>query len=192
MLLDAHLPVFDFVERHSVRVAASPAASFGAVSRADLGGGPLTRTLFLLRALPGLAVAPRATVGRFLRRGRTVNLASLAGAGFAILGEVPGREVVLGTIGRFWRASGGMRPFAPAEFAGFSEPGWAKGAWNFLVEPGPDGGTTLSTETRVRCTDARSRRTFRRYWLLVRPFSGLIRIEMLRAIRREAERAPRQ
>ncbi len=107
-----------------------------------------------------------------------------------LLGEQPGHEVVLGTIGRFWRPSGGMRPFAAAEFASFREEGWAKGAWNFRVSVAPDGATTLSTETRVRCTDPRSRRTFRRYWRLVRPFSGLIRIEMLRAIRREAERRP--
>jgi hypothetical protein len=81
-----------------------------------------------------------------------------------------------------------MRPFRAADFRTFDEPGWAKAAWNFRVEPAPAGGATLSTETRVRCTDARSRRTFRRYWWIVRPFSGLIRIELLRAIRREAER----
>jgi hypothetical protein len=51
----------------------------------------------------------------------------------------------------------------------------------------PDGATTLSTETRILCTDDRNRRRFRRYWAVVRPFSGLIRIELLRIVRREAE-----
>jgi hypothetical protein len=189
MVLDQLLREADFDERHSVTVAAPPGLTFDAIRRADLGGGPLTRTLLLLRALPGLLVAPRETFRRFLRRGsRRVTVDALASAGFVILAEEPGRELVLGTIGRFWRASGGMRPFVAAEFAGFHEPGWAKAAWNFRVDAAPDGRTTLSTETRVRCTDPRSRRTFRRYWRLVRPFSGLIRIEMLRAIRREAER----
>ena len=191
MLLDDFLPEHDFVERHSVNVSATPAAAFAAIRRADLGRGPLTRTLFLLRAIPGLLVAPRATFRRFLgHRSVAVTLDALASAGFVLLGEQPGHEVVLGTIGRFWRPSGGMRPFEAAEFASFREAGWAKGAWNFRVSVAPDGATTLSTETRVRCTDPRSRRTFRRYWRLVRPFSGLIRIEMLRAIRREAERRP--
>ncbi len=45
---------------------------------------------------------------------------------------------------------------------------------------------TLSTETRVQLTDARSRRSFRRYWLVVRPFSGLVRRAWLRAIARRA------
>ena len=48
-------------------------------------------------------------------------------------------------------------------------------------------GTTLSTETRVLATDEASRRAFRRYWLVIRPFSGLIRRVWLRAIRQRAE-----
>ena len=67
--------------------------------------------------------------------------------------------------------------------------GWAKAAWSFRVDPAPGGGATLSTETRILCTDPGSLRAFRRYWRLVRPFSGVIRIEMLLAIRREAEGA---
>ncbi len=105
-----------------------------------------------------------------------------------ILGEEPGREVVLGTIGRFWRPAACARSLPPSSLA-FAEPGWAKAAWNFRVEPAPDGAATTSTETRVLCTDPVSRRTFRRYWRIVRPFSGLIRIEMLNAIRRELQRS---
>jgi hypothetical protein len=190
MLLDDHLPRFDFVERHATGVGAPPAAAFVAIRNAEL-AGPLARTLFLLRALPGLVLSPRETARRFLgtRRSRALTVDALAAAGFVVLGEDAGRELVLGTIGRFWLASGGMRSFPPGEFASFAEPGWAKAAWNFRVEPAPGGRATLSTETRVLCTDARSRRRFARYWRIVRPFSGLIRLEMLRAIRREAERS---
>lgn len=189
MRLDDQLPRFDFAERHEVGVRAPPAAVFAAVRRADLARGPLTRTLFLLRALPGLVGRPRETARRFLRRGGAARatLDALASAGFVVLAEDPGREIVLGTIGRFWTATGGMRPFEAAEFARFDEPGWAKAAWSFRVEPAAGGTATLSTETRVLCTDPTSRRIFRRYWWVVRPFSGLIRIEMLRAIRRDAE-----
>jgi hypothetical protein len=48
----------------------------------------------------------------------------------------------------------------------------------------------LSTETRVHVADPASRKKFRRYWLVVRPFSGLIRILLLRAARTRAEAAP--
>jgi hypothetical protein len=44
----------------------------------------------------------------------------------------------------------------------------------------------LTTKTRVLLTDDRSRNAFRRYWLLIRPFSGLIRRRWLAAIARRA------
>lgn len=47
-------------------------------------------------------------------------------------------------------------------------------------------GRTLTTETRVRAADLRSRRSFRLYWLVIRPFSGLIRHEWLRAVAKRA------
>lgn len=43
-----------------------------------------------------------------------------------------------------------------------------------------------ATETRVQCLDTASRRSFRRYWRVVGPFSGLIRWVMLRAVREAA------
>ena len=51
-----------------------------------------------------------------------------------------------------------------------------------------DGGR-LTTETRVLLTDARARRRFRLYWLVVRPMSGLVRRSWLRAAKRRAEAA---
>jgi hypothetical protein len=76
---------------------------------------------------------------------------------------------------------------APGEFAGFAEPGYAKAGFNFSVAPGPAGGCVLSTETRVLGTDPGARRRFRVYWTVVRPGSGLIRRDWLRAIRKRAE-----
>ena len=66
-------------------------------------------------------------------------------------------------------------------FAEFATPGWAKIVANFRVSEGE-----LTTETRVLLTDERSRRAFGRYWLLIRPFSGLIRRRWLAAIVRRA------
>lgn len=44
------------------------------------------------------------------------------------------------------------------------------------------GGCVLATETRVQAVDDRSRRAFRLYWLVVGPFSSLIRRRWLRAV----------
>lgn len=101
---------------------------------------------------------------------------------FSILAEEPTRELVAGGIGKPWRLRGGGVPRVD-DFRGFVEPGFAKMAMNFRLE-----GRTLSTETRVFLTDETARRAFRRYWLVIRPFSGLIRRVWLRAIKRHAER----
>jgi hypothetical protein len=93
---------------------------------------------------------------------------------------------VLGTLGRFWRAGGETHPIDRERFREPAPPGTAKAAWNFAAERRP-GGTELRTETRVMCADVATRRRFRAYWLLIRPFSGLIRREMLAAVRSVAE-----
>lgn len=55
-----------------------------------------------------------------------------------------------------------------------------------LVATADGDGSVLSTETRVHATNARARRTFRVYWLVVGPFSALIRRRWLRAAARAA------
>jgi hypothetical protein len=71
-------------------------------------------------------------------------------------------------------------------FLDFSEPGYAKAVFGFSTEPGPGGRTRLVTETRVTTTSESAYRSMRRYWPLIRPFSGLIRRALLAAVKREA------
>lgn len=173
-LADLHLPAYDVVMRHQTRVAASAPDAWAALHRADLGGSWMTRALLTLRGL-----RPRAGL----------RLDGLAKAGFMPLGERPGREVAFGLVGRFWTPSGGRIAVTPAEFRDFARPGYAKVVWTFAVEEDAPGSTRLVTETRVACVDAASRRRFRLYWLVVRPFSGVVRKAMLSAVAREAARA---
>jgi hypothetical protein len=56
-----------------------------------------------------------------------------------------------------------------------------------LVRARADAGTQLTTETRVQTFGRAATLMFRVYWLIVRPFSGLIRKAMLREIKRIAE-----
>lgn len=172
-LIDRFLPDWHFAERHSVTVAASPAAVERAAHAVDIGSAPVVRLLLRLRGM----------------RADALRLAEIERAGFRRLAHEPEREIVLGLIGRFWTVGGGLCRYDAAEFAAFDQPGWAKAAWNFHMSPLGDGATRLTTETRIYCTDARSRRRFRAYWFLIRPFSGLIRRLALRAIKRAAESA---
>jgi len=184
MLIDDHLPHADFAERHALRVRASPDRVYAAARRLDLSGSTVVRTLFALRSVPAL----------FRRRsgrgggGLGMTMDGLLRSGFILLGERAPHEVVLGLVGRFWTPAGGIERIDPAELAVYDKPGMAVAAWNFTVLP-TDEGSLLATETRVRCTDEAARRSFGRYWRFVRPFSGLVRMEALRAVRRTAESA---
>jgi hypothetical protein len=72
-------------------------------------------------------------------------------------------------------------------FDRFADSQFAKAAWNFTVRQVPGGRTEVATETRVECLGPAARRWFRLYWALIGPFSGWIRREALRIVKRTAE-----
>ncbi|HEX6039626.1 hypothetical protein [Longimicrobium sp.] len=182
MLIDEFMPQAQFAERHAVRVAAPPERAWDAVRALDLRGSPVVRALFALRSLPALFS------GRARGKALGGNMEGLLRSGFVLLAEDPPREIVLGLTGRFWTPAGGITHVEPGEFRAFDRPGMAVAAWNFTILPTAEG-SLVATETRVRCTDEAARRSFARYWRVIRPFSGLIRREALRAVRRSAERS---
>jgi hypothetical protein len=188
-LIDRFLPTYSTVERHVITVRAPVEIVYRAIRSADLAGAVPVRLLLALRALPPALRQGRAGLSRLHRQAREpITLAAFERQGFAVLDEDPPREILLGLVGAFWTLNGGLRTTNSIHFRGPQEPGTARAAWNFLVDQQPSGKVTLSTETRVQPADAVSARRFRRYWWLVRPWSGLTRRYMLRAIRCEAER----
>jgi hypothetical protein len=161
-LLSEVLPEFDIRTYRALELDAPPQRVWTALHETTLGDMPLVRMLFRLRGLP-------ATRDRGL----------LDLEGFQRVAEDPRRELVVGAVGKPWTVRGGLR--RDVDVSTFGEPGYARMALNVLFD-----GRTLSTETRVQLTDPRSRARFRRYWLVVGPFSSLIRRAWLRAIARRA------
>lgn len=104
-----------------------------------------------------------------------------------LLDEKPNEEIVIGVVGKFWQLTGNIQHIPPDRFVKFEENGFAKAAWNFSLRSEATNKSILTTETRIRCTDESSRRKFKRYWAFIGPFSGIIRKEMLRVIKRDAE-----
>ena len=181
MLIDEFLPDYDVVEHHAIDVDAPVDAAYRAVKELDLARSPVVLALLFARGLPHLftgAVKPK----------RRLRLDDMVESGFVVLGEEPDRELVLGIVGKFWQLSSGVHRIEANEFTGFNTPGFAKGAWNFVVSARPAGGSRVETETRVAGTDDDARRQFSRYWWLIGRFSALIRRIMLREIKRDAER----
>jgi hypothetical protein len=182
--LDEFLQDHDVNEVHSTRVAAPPERVLAAVRELTSRELPLLVGLMALRTLS--AVVLRRSPFRLRRDlGRPI-LEQATRGGFVVLAERPD-ELVLGVVGRFWTSDGGVERVSRDDFAAFDAPGFAKAVMNFHARA-VDGGTMLTTETRIRGTDEEARRRFRRYWRVVMPGSALIRRAWLRAIRRRAER----
>jgi hypothetical protein len=180
MLIDPFAPHPDAVEIHAIEIAAPREAVYRALRTTNFADSLVIKCLLALRALPRLFKRG----GRAPTRLHTLTLDTVLQGGFGILAEDPGREIVIGVTGRFWRPIDNTSPFNEQNFRDAVRPGFARAIWNFAVREKSDGRTILSTETRVVCGDRSSRRKFRLYWLVVRPFSGLIRIFMLRAVRK--------
>lgn len=170
MLIDEFLDEYDFVETHGISIHADADSIYRAANEVDFSDSLLIRSLFFLRGLSS----------------KNVTLQSLRSSRFEILGERLNRELVLGIVGRFWTLKGDLKKIDAESFRKFNSAGYAKAVWNFSLAPDGDD-TRLTTETRIKCTDDQSRNSFRFYWTFIRPFSGLIRMEMLRVIKNKAE-----
>lgn len=59
--------------------------------------------------------------------------------------------------------------------------------WNFHFQEEENNKTIVSTETRILCLSKRSKFFFSIYWFFIKPFSGIIRREMLRLIKEKVE-----
>lgn len=93
-------------------------------------------------------------------------------------------------VGKPWSPVPVSRPIADvAEASAFGEPGWLAYGMEWRLTPLPDGRTLVETTTLCRATDQRARRRFGLYWLIIRGPSGLIRRELIAAVRRIATRA---
>jgi hypothetical protein len=176
MLIDDFLPAYDFHERHQTFIPAPKDAVRAAADSWRPDSSLLWRWLVRMRGLG----FPEGTLRQWAE-----------GNGFLCLAENED-EVVYGQAGRFWspnERAAMVSPRTAEEFHGLTDPRCAVAAMSILVDPDASGrGTRLYTETRVRCLGASSRRWFRLYWLIIRPFSGLLRRAMLSGIKAEAVR----
>jgi hypothetical protein len=181
--LDDVLPRFEFSERHERRIDATPDQAWEALQTLGMRDVLFTRVLMGIRTVPA-----RLTGGPRVRGGDRPLIEDFVEGGFAVLAERD-REMVLGVVGQFWhpRQTPAVEVTDAVTFAAFDKPGFAKAAIDFRVEP-TTGGTQFMTETRIHATDAAARRRFGLYWLIIRPGSGLIRRDLLRAVAQRAER----
>jgi hypothetical protein len=186
MKLNEYLPSHEFREFHVVTVNAPPERVFTAIKEltiADL--SPLIFLLLDIRNLPA-RLLKKQVPGSF-QDGPFLD--QLYKGGFIPLAEEPGREIIFGLVGQFWKLTGGNEPHIPdAEtFLAFNDPAFAKVAANLVVSVDRQGRTYCSTETRIHVPEPSTRRKFAFYWRIISMGSAFIRVLWLRAIKRKAE-----
>lgn len=177
--LDEFVPVWQFSERHTIRIAAPPARVFAAIRNVRAG------EISLFNALTWIRRGGRRLPESILNAGDSAALLDVATrSGFIYLAEEEPREVVVGTV--VVAPPGGRGALTPEKFKTQLAPGFALAAMNFLVTPnGPDS-SLVTTETRVFANSSDARRRFAGYWRMIYPGSALIRVMWLRAVRRRA------
>jgi hypothetical protein len=181
--LDEAMPVWQFDEHHATRIAAPPARVYEAIRavRAD--------EILLFRTLTWIRRGGRRQPESILNAGGRDPLLDVATRnGFVWLADDPPHELVVGAAVVAPRRPGLRRTLTPDLFLAPVPPGFALAAMNFEVRDDGQGGSLVSTDTRVFASSARVRRRFAVYWRVIYPGSSLIRVMWLRAIRARAER----
>src|SRR6266568_2153100 len=182
LLIDQFLPRYDLAIVHAEVFRAPPDASYRTARSVDLLRVSIIRALLDLRTVPQrLAdrLSGRQPAASANAPTLTFRLADMVSPpiNWRLLAEKPGVEMVLGQIGRPWQPTemGSGPEVAPAEFAAFEEPGFAKIVLSLQVQPYGAAASILTLETRVAVTDPVSLKRFQRYWAVIGPFSHLVR-----------------
>jgi len=179
--LDRFIPHPDVRERFETTIRAPAGLVLEVAGQFDMQSLPAVRLIFRLREWLTRAArsAPRKPQG-ILEETRAL--------GWGVLAEQPGRFVACGAACQPWLANVDFSAVAPDEFAACARPDTVKIAWTLEAVPTGPAITRFAQETRAVATDLQARIKFRRYWRWARFGIVAIRLLMLPAVRREAER----
>lgn len=172
--IQRHLPAPRHVEIHRIFVDAPAAEAWEAARHFDASSIVWVRALFDLRTLPDRLFGHGEAAEESEDRHVGIDQIAERNEGFMVLEETPGREIVIGAVGRFWHLAIPFATVPPERFRDFDEEGWGKVAWSIAVEPYGHG-STVALELRTTATDEASWRRLTRYFHLIGPFSHLIR-----------------
>lgn len=179
--LDRFIPRPDVRERFEISIHAPARLVMDVASNFDMQSLSLVKAIFWLRE-------------KVLRSGRHPPrrpqgiLDEMQALGWGRLAEQPGRLVICGARCQPWLADVTFSALRADDFAAYAEPGQVKIAWTLESDERGPTLTRFAQETRAAATDETARTKFLRYWRWARLGIVAIRLLLLPAIRRAAER----
>lgn len=176
-LIQKYLPAPRHSEIHRIFVKVTPEIAWDTIRHFDMGKIPWVRLLFDIRTLPERL---RGTLKEEDRR-LGVDQVTDNNTGFFIAEELPGKEVVVASAGKFWHLNIPFAGVSPGEFKNFNIPGYGKLAWSICAEPYLEG-STIAIELRTTATDESSWKKLSRYYHIIGIGSQLIRSSVMHYI----------
>jgi hypothetical protein len=179
--LDRYIVHPDIRERFETTIRAPATLVMQVAGNFDMQSHPVVKAILRLRELllGTSAGAPRAPQGI---------LEETKSLGWGVLEEQAGRFVICGARCQPWLADVKFVALGVDQFAGYAGPDQVKIAWTLEADEVAPEVTRFAQETRAVATDDASRRKFARYWRWARFGIIAIRLFMMPAVRREAER----
>ena len=167
-LIEKYLPEYTFNEFHEIVIESPIEKVYKIAKNFDLSKSKVIRILFKIRGMPT----------------KRMNLQGLiSDVGFSNIEEKFPEENLIG----FW-AKTKIEPITNHEdFINNAISAKIKVVWNFRFIRLTSAQTKVSTETRVLCVSPVTKIFFGLYWLIIKPFSGLIRKKMLQIIKQDSE-----
>lgn len=172
-LQEKYLPNFDFCKTESSIINCSKHKIFPLIKNLEFNNSKIIYWLFKLRGIP----VPE-----------SLTLQGLEKLGFIKLDLSENEELILGLVGKFWTLNGNLLKMNSEEFLKFNNPEFAKTTWNFKLIPIHLNQTKITTETRIFCPNSLNKKKFKLYWIFIQPFSSIIRKEILKNIKNNAEK----
>jgi hypothetical protein len=179
--LERFIPNHDVRERFETTIRAPAELVMEVAAQWDMQSLPAVKLIFWLRERLTRAArsAPRRPQGI---------LEETKSLGWGVLAELPGRLVVCGATCQPWLANVEFSALDPEDFSTYAQPDQVKIAWTLEAAEIGHGMTRFGQETRAVATDEQARIKFRHYWRWARFGIIAIRLLMLPAVRRAAER----
>ena len=164
-MIDHYLPAYDYNEIHSKIINAPVGTVYSNLRHLDFSSSWISRILFKMRGLGTNAMS--------------FDLMVDTGSFFTVY-EKENSEWVVGLLSESFKMPSTLDN--NQDFRDWNPGRGIKIAWNFKCDAITKKRVRVITETRIKCLNKKSRYIFSLYWFFIRPFSGLIRREMLRIL----------